>query len=121
MNTANLKLTALVLTFCFLLVACSGNAGSNNAGSANASAKSDATSGAQGSDGYPPEVDDEFLKSCVDAGSNQKFCACMLEKVKSKYTFEEFSAIESKITAGAPPKEFVEFSGKSRAECMKNK
>lgn len=115
MNTA--KLIALVLAFSFSLISCSGNAVSNNA----SLTKSNTASEAPLKDSYPPEVDDEFLKSCTAAGSSDKFCACMLEKVKNKYSFEEFSAIEAKITAGAPPEEFVEFSGKAKAECMKNK
>lgn len=68
---------------------------------------------------YPAEVAEEFMKSCEESGSPSGFCTCMFEKIQQKYTFEEFSTIETKISAGEPPDEFVEFTGKARAECTK--
>lgn len=69
---------------------------------------------------YPAGVEEQFLKSCEESGSKPDFCACMFEKVQRRYTFEEFSEIETKITAGEPPKDFVEFTGQARAACMKS-
>ena len=68
---------------------------------------------------YPQEVADEFLKSCEESGSKRDFCQCVFERVQQQYTFEEFSVIESKIIAGEPPEDFVEFTGKARAACTK--
>lgn len=124
MNTVSRKLNLLVLVLSLALVACSGNTGNTNAVPANRSSANSTAAGSGTSDtaaevGYPQAVIDEFLKSCESAGSNAKFCACMLDKVQSKYSFEEFSVIEAKISAGTPPEEFVEFSGKARAECMR--
>ena len=120
MNTGSRKLNALILVLCTALVACSGNTGNTNSDTANRSSANSPVAGNTAEKvEYPQAVVDEFLKSCESAGSNSKFCACMFEKVKSKYSFEEFTVIESKISAGTPPEEFVEFSGKARAECMK--
>lgn len=85
------------------------NLSATNAGNASVSARNE----------YPDEVVEEFIKSCEAAGSDKRFCRCVLDKVQGKYTFEEFSVIESKINAGQTPDEFVEFTGKARAECTK--
>jgi hypothetical protein len=46
-------------------------------------------------------------------------CGCLLDKVQVKYSFEEFSSIEVRILAGQTPPDFLDFIGKSRAECSK--
>ena len=111
------------LTFvCYtLLMACAGTQPQNGAAnSANASpAVNAAATNSTGSREYPRSTADAFLESCEEAGSSGDFCTCVFEKVQAKYTFEEFSVIESKLMAGAPPEEFVEFSGRARAECTK--
>ena len=116
MNTSKLNLVMLILVICFSMLACGVKGGRTNT-----ETNGNSAANAQEQGGYPQEVKDEFLKSCVGAGSNAMFCACMLDKVQSKYSLEEFTTIESKITAGSPPEEFVEFSGKARAECLKKK
>ncbi|HKP69154.1 MAG TPA: hypothetical protein VJV05_07715 [Pyrinomonadaceae bacterium] len=124
MHTSRFRLVGLILALCFL-GSCSGNAGNTNTqvngNSGNATGASNNASQSDAKAEYPEGVKDEFLKSCVKAGSDAKFCACVFDKVKSKYSFEEFSVIESKINAGTAPDDFVEFSGKARAECAKNK
>ena len=69
--------------------------------------------------GYPPEVAEEFFKSCEESGGERDFCVCVFDKVQQEYTYEEFSAIESKIVDGEPPDDFVEFTEKARAACTK--
>lgn len=88
-------------------------ANSNDAGSANAN------NNAAENGKYPASVAEEFIKSCEESGGTKEFCTCMFDKVQQEYTFEEFSTIETKISAGEPPDEFVEFTGKSRAACTK--
>lgn len=85
---------------------------SNNAVSANANVATEKRE-------YPAEVAEEFVKSCEESGSPREYCTCMFEKVQEEYTFEEFSTIETKISAGEPPDEFVEFTGKARTACTK--
>jgi hypothetical protein len=126
MTTLNLKLAILIIVSCAALSSCSRIAGNSNVSVANGSSEAGgpANNNAQGpapNGPYPQEVADEFLSSCEEAGSDAAFCKCMLEKVQAKYSFEEFSVIEAKLTAGKPPDEFIEFSGKARAECMKGK
>lgn len=123
-----MKMFGLILVSCFLLAGCSGSVDTTNA-NANANASnvtpanttavdgSDAQSSQKGA--YPPAVVEEFVTSCEDAGSDRKFCTCVLEKIQGRYSFEEFSEIESKLMAGSPVEEFAEFTGKARAECTK--
>lgn len=68
---------------------------------------------------YPQEVEDEFLRSCQSAGSSPKFCGCVFDKIQGKYSLEEFSVIELKLSSGNPPDEFVEFTGRAKAQCMR--
>lgn len=114
----------LLFACCTLFAACAGTQPEMNipanAGASNKSAVTNATAAnSNGSREYPRETADAFLESCEEAGSTGTFCTCVFEKVQEKYTFEEFSVIESKLMAGTPPEEFVEFTGKARAECTK--
>ena len=120
---SDFRSVALIVVACTTLGACSENATNTNAVSgANPKSANAATSNTGSNPAekgpYPQEVADEFLKSCVAAGGNAKFCGCMLAKVQEKYSLEEFSVIESKIEAGTTPDEFVEFSGRARAQCI---
>ena len=72
-----------------------------------------------GNNEYPQSVTDEFVAACEGTGAKRDDCECVFEKVKQEYTFNEFSEIESKINAGEPADEFVRFSEKARAECLK--
>ena len=124
-NRSNSIFVILCIVCCLCLTGCSGNTANTNAASGanatstNAANTNTATANAGEKGAYPQEVADEFVKSCVGAGSNAKFCSCMLGKIQEKYSFEEFSVIESKINAGTPPEDFVEFSGTARAQCSK--
>ena len=97
-----------------------GNAAANQPAVANSNAGSANANNTAAENGkYPASVAEEFKKSCEESGSKPEFCTCMFEKVQQEYTFEEFSVIETKISAGEPPDEFVEFTGKARAACTK--
>ena len=115
--------TFLMLAFCSLLAACAGTQPQTNSNTpVNTNVSNTLTNTGANSAGnreYPRETADAFLESCEEAGSTGPFCTCVFEKVQAKYTFEEFSVIESKLMAGTPPPDFVEFTGKARAECTK--
>ena len=123
MKTLNSKFVlVLILGLFFALMACAGNAGNTNSAPAANGGPSNATVAASSSDSriaYPQSVATEFVRSCQAAGSEAKFCACVFDKVQNKYSFEEFSIIEAKIRAGTPPEEFVEFTGRARAQCTR--
>ena len=108
----------LSLACCAFLIACAGSPPQTNS-SANSASPNTAPANSSGNREYPRSTVDAFLESCEKAGSSSAFCNCVFEKVQARYTFEEFSAIESKLVAGTPPEEFVEFTGKARAECTK--
>jgi len=108
----------LSLACCAFLIGCAGSQPQTNS-PANSSLPNTAAANSTGNREYPRSTADAFLESCEKAGSNSAFCACVFEKVQAKYTFEEFSVIESKLVAGTPPEDFVEFTGKARAECTK--
>jgi len=68
---------------------------------------------------YPVEVTQNFMNSCVRKGATQEACACMLEKIQAKYTFEEFSTIETNANAGKTSPDFNEFANKAKLDCAK--
>lgn len=118
--------TFLFFACCTLFAACAGtepqtNSSGNSSGNTpDTSAVTNATAvNSAANREYPRATADAFLESCEEAGSAGSFCTCVFEKVQAKYTFEEFSVIESKLVAGTPPPDFVEFTGKARAECTK--
>lgn len=131
------KLKLMLLTVCLaVLAACSStpvntNTGSNaaatnSAPAANANTQSSAEQPEASSQrektvgaAYPQDTRDAFLKSCQGAGSKQEFCVCVFEKVQAKYSYDSFKRIEEAMLDGEPPAEFVEFTQKTRDECMK--
>ena len=124
MNLPRLMSAILIAVWMIIGVGCSGDQPTSNAKPTNntpASVNNAATDANAGSESgrYPDSVAEEFVKSCERSGSSRAFCSCVFEKVQERYTFEEFSVIESKIIAGQTPEDFVEFSGKARAACTK--
>lgn len=61
--------------------------------------------GAGGTD-YPPEVTENFLASCTQAGTSQEVCQCALDKLEDKYSLEEFTREAVKLQQGEPSDEF---------------
>lgn len=121
MKKTLLNLVALGAVSAFAFLGCSSGS-SNSANAIATNSNNVAAANANdigGGTAYPQSVADKFLESCEGAGSKPEFCACVFEKIQQKYTFEEFSVIESKLVAGQPPADFVEFSGKARAACTK--
>jgi hypothetical protein len=129
MNRSHLAAAFLIVFSILVSFGCSGNQPGANTSAANANgvnqpAVMNANSGATNTNStaaengkYPAEVAEEFIKSCEESGGTKEFCTCMFDKVQQEYTFEEFSTIETKISSGEPPDEFVEFTGKARAAC----
>lgn len=113
MRKSNLSSIIFAFGLATVLVGCSGSQGNTTGG------KDDGPKNVAGKNEYPQSVADEFVKACEGAGNNREFCTCIFAKVQQRYTFEEFSVIESKIAAGRPPDDFIEFRGKARAECTK--
>lgn len=116
-----MKTLLLSIACCIAIAGCAGNAANTNSASntSTAPASNSPASNSGATSAYPQSTADAFLGSCQKAGSDLTFCSCVFAKVQAKYTFEEFSIIESKLVAGNPPEEFVEFTGKARAECTK--
>lgn len=123
MKSLRLNIVVLTVVLCSALFACSRNAGNTNTATNDNSGNSTAAASTPRESAekvaYPQAVADEFLKSCETAGSDLNFCKCIFDKIQDKYSFEEFSVIESKISAGTPPDEFVEFTGRARAQCTR--
>ena len=115
-------LLLLSISCCVAFAGCSAGSGNTNSASNSAPVTTNQaanTASSNSASTYPQTTVDAFLESCQEAGSDESFCSCVFAKVQAKYSFEEFSVIESKIVAGTPPEEFVEFTGKARAECTK--
>lgn len=125
MNPLSFGTAILLVAFCLTAYGCSERAGNTNVvpapttNSVNSIAVSNGNPAPPGArNAYPQQVVDEFLKSCKSAGSDAKFCACLLDRIQEKYSFEEFTVIELKLTSGSPPEEFVEFTGRAKAQCL---
>lgn len=116
-----LGLGIMVAAICLTFAACSGSA-VNTTTPANGNTSNAAPAGKVNNAearAYPQESVDAFMTSCEEAGRDAAFCTCVLGKIQAKYSFEQFSEIESQIQAGEASKEFVDFSEKARAECAK--
>ena len=72
-----------------------------------------------GENGYTQQVADDFVQACEGGGSKPELCKCVFEKIRDKYTFEEFQAFASDIEEGQPPEDFLKFTDAARADCMK--
>ena len=131
MSKANLVSALLIAASISIGFGCSGDPSGTNANAVNNapanvnsvpananSAPADANNVAE-KRGYPPEVTEEFFKSCEESGGERDFCVCVFDKVQQEYTYEEFSVIESKIVDGEPPDDFVAFTDRARSACTK--
>ncbi len=59
--------------------------------------------------GYTPDFVNFYMGECVGSkGSEaQAFCQCTIEKIKEKYSYQEFLSIGLEITGGKePPEDF---------------
>ena len=68
---------------------------------------------------YTVGVEQQFVKACEDSGGSRQLCVCVYGKVKERYSFAEFTKLESQVLAGEPPADFVTFSAQAREECSK--
>ncbi|MPZ48751.1 MAG: hypothetical protein GEU75_05460 [Dehalococcoidia bacterium] len=49
---------------------------------------------------YPSEVQSNFMDGCMGAGATQTQCNCAFDKVREKYTLDEFVQLENDISEG---------------------
>lgn len=68
---------------------------------------------------YPAEVARNFLQSCEEKAGNTKACSCLLDRFQRKYTFEEFTKMETFMSIGKvdSDSELVAFLTKIKSEC----
>ena len=71
-----------------------------------------ALSGCGGSEptSFTPEVEDNFVNSCVDSATEgaspanesdaERICGCMYDELKQRMTFEEFKAADDSLREG---------------------
>ena len=69
---------------------------------------------------YPADLVQNFMNACMQNGSNQEFCSCVLDKIQSNFTLEQFTEIENGMANGTSYPEFVEFTKKAREECLRS-
>lgn len=92
------RLSALLLVLVLVLAACGGG-DDGNAGSAPASTQGGGASSAANE--YPQEAVDNFLESCQDQpGASAPLCRCSLDRIRERFTFEEFTEAEQALTRG---------------------
>lgn len=72
----------------------------------------------KGSTEYPAAVKENFVNSCSSRDDAKKeLCACIFEKIKEKYTYTEYVAIEEKMKAGQTPQEFLSYTDQATEAC----
>ena len=63
---------------------------------------------------YPPELVENFLRACGSRAS-EGACRCSLDKVRERYTADEYRALEARIAATRQaPKELLDISASCR-------
>lgn len=123
MRLRNLDLLIVVFMSAAGFVGCSGSQDNThtaaNSERPNTAANTNTSPNDTGKIGYPPHVADDFVRGCEGQGVKPELCRCIFEKIREKYSFEDFQVIESEINSGQPPNHFIEFSDKARVECLK--
>ncbi len=66
---------------------------------------------------YPAEAVSTFKASCVSSSGNKQMCACVLEKIQEKYSYEDFSKIEKAIGVGGDTVDFMAFVEEVKRTC----
>ena len=69
---------------------------------------------------YKSQWELNYMASCkATSNGNDKYCECTLNKIRDKYTVNDLQDIETKITAGKPPEDFLKFVRQAATECLK--
>ena len=82
----------------------------------------DGDGGSGGSGDYPPEVEENFVKSCSSQPqANEAFCKCTYERIKKTVPYEEFKKAEKALSEsqGAASKEVEAALNKAVEACRK--
>jgi hypothetical protein len=58
-------------------------------------------------DSYPPEVVENFLKSC-EMRSKPRVCRCGLDALQDRFSVEQFRGFEAQLRKGEAPKEMMD-------------
>ncbi len=100
------RLLPALLALSLALAACGGDdeggsaSGGGGAGPA-ATTDAGATPRAGGLNEYPREVVDNFMRSCTNQdGATETACRCILDRIRARYTIEEFARAERALTRG---------------------
>ena len=65
--------------------------------------------------GYSGDIVQTFMSACIWSGGTDGVCACTLERIENRYTIQEFSQIEVKLSAtGQLPDEILNDLGSCR-------
>jgi hypothetical protein len=67
---------------------------------------------------YPASFSESFINSCSTSSSGKtQACSCVLDKIKTQYSYQEFLEIYAKIKKGEQQPEFTAFMNKARKQC----
>lgn len=88
--------------------------------SAGNTSNQDLSKSSNGKNEYPEEYSKNFIASCVAQSGMTSLCECMLDEMKSVYTFDEFVAIEAAVGAGKESEEFDEVLENATAKCLES-
>ncbi len=68
---------------------------------------------------YPDKVKENFVNSCAaKANGNTALCDCVFEKIKERYTYAEFVALENDMKKGIQSKPFMNYMDSASRDCI---
>lgn len=68
---------------------------------------------------YPAEVKANFIKSCAaKANGNTALCECMFEKIKERYSYQEFVKLENDLNKGIQSQPFMNYVDSATRRCV---
>lgn len=68
---------------------------------------------------YPAKVKENFVNSCAaKANGNTALCDCMFEKIKERYSYAEFVALENDMKKGIQSQPFMNYMDSASRSCI---
>lgn len=66
---------------------------------------------------YPSDVVQNFMNACAQNGGKQDYCSCVLDKIQTKYSIEEYIKIEMEMKLRQTTSDFLDFLTSIQIEC----
>ncbi len=69
---------------------------------------------------YPAYATESFMNSCQsNPNTTKEVCACVLDLLRDKYSFEEYTELQEKAKSEQIPHDFFFFLGDAKGKCVR--